>query len=50
MTRRWAGYAQKASKEYWETFPKLDRIHGCHVKQDSHPTTDPNLRHSKDEL
>ena len=49
-TRRWAMHAQKSTEMYWARFPKLDRIRSCHIVRDSHPTTDPNPSHSKDEL
>ena len=50
VTRRWASAAAKSVEQNWEKFPKLDRIHRCHIVQDSHPSTDPNPRSSKDEL
>ena len=49
-TRKWAVAAAKSVEANWAKYPKLDRIHSCHIVRDSHPSTDPNPRSSKDEL
>jgi len=50
ISRRWAAAAAKSADAQWARYPKLDRILSCHIERDSHPTTDPNPRSSKDEL